>query len=335
MNVLAGDIGGTNSRLAIYDIGPDGLRLRTNRTYPSADFGCAEEVVDQFLRSCNSSCEVVCLGLPGPVSRETEVRLTNLPWKVNRERIRLMTGAEQVAFINDVEASALGLEGLLAGDADCLHEGRANPVGNRAVISVGTGLGVGGLTADGSAFATEAGHASFAPRVDVDFGLLRALANEFGHVSWERLVSGPGLARIHAHVTDSNASDHDPREIVARSATDPGCRRSVAVFSRLLGSAVGSIALTLMATGGVYLCGGVTAPIVDRTGFEKIFESFVDKGRMRCVLERIPIYLVRDGDLALQGAARNALRLLNGSRGRVMGIFECGENPGSADRLRP
>ena len=313
MNVLAGDIGGTNSRLAVYDIGPEGLRLRTNRTYSSVDFGGAAEVVGEFLRSSNVSCEVVCLGIPGPVTPERVIRLTNLPWAVSREQIRLTTGTEKVVLINDVEASAVGVHGLAAEHIDCLHEGQPDPAGNRAVISVGTGLGVAGLTPYGRAFATEAGHASFAPSADLDFDLMKRLSREFGHVSWERLVSGPALPRIHAHLTDSVDSGLDPSEIVGRSAIDPACGKTVAVFKRQLGSVAGNIALTLMATGGVYLCGGVMPPVIDQTGSDDILEAFFDKGRMRGVLKLIPIYLVRAGDLALQGAARNALQLLKGA----------------------
>ncbi len=310
MNVLAGDIGATNSRLAIYDVDQGGLSLRANRTYSSADFGCAEEIVSRFLDWNDASCDIVCLGLPGPVSSERVVRLTNLPWTVDPERIRRASRAETIVLINDVEASAAGVIGLAAEHVERLHEGRPDPTGNRAVISVGTGLGVAGLTASGRAFATEAGHASFSPGTDFDLDLLRTLRREFGHVSWERLASGPALPLIYSYLTRQSVPELAAPEIVGRFATDAECRRTVTTFSRYVGMAAGNIALTLMATGGVYLCGGVAPRIVDEAGAEAILDAFFDKGRMRSVLEQIPVSLVRDGDLALKGAAHTALRLL-------------------------
>ena len=310
MNILAGDIGGTNSRLAIYDVGPRGMQLDIQQTFPSAEFGSLTEIVSHFLEQCRATCEVVCLGLPGPVTTDRVIQLTNLPWEVDHERIRKASGASKVALINDVEASAVGVQELRTEDVDRLHEGQPDPSGNRAVISVGTGLGVAGLMAGGRAFATEAGHATFSPRDDSDFKLLGALEREFGHVSWERVASGPALPRIHAHLAAEGVPALDAPEIVRRYAEDGTCKRAVDTFCRYLGAVAGDIALTLMATGGVYFCGGVAPRVLDETGADPVLESFFDKGRMRRVLERVPVYLVRDGNLALKGAAHTALRLV-------------------------
>jgi glucokinase len=320
MNVLAGDIGGTKSRLAIYNIGPLGLSLSTKQTYPSAAFGCVTEMISSFLEWSHTSCEIACLGLPGPVSQKRMIRLTNLPWTVDHDQIRRAAGTERIALINDVEASAAGVCELAAEEVECLHEGEPDPTGNRAVISVGTGLGVAGLTASGRAFATEAGHASFSPRADFDVDVLRTLRGEFGHVSWERLASGPALPRIYSHLRAKSSVELDAPEIVSRCATDTVCRQAVEIFCRYLGAAAGNIALTLMATGGVYFCGGVAPRVIDEIGYAAILDSFFDKGRMRNVLERIPVSLVRDDYLALKGAAHTALRL-----------FDCSPETGARD----
>lgn len=316
MNILAGDIGGTNSRLAIYDVGPRGLHLETQQTFPSAEFRGLAEIVSRFVEQCRATCEVVCLGLPGPVTTDRVIQLTNLPWEVDHERIREASGTSKVALINDVEASAIGVQALRTEDVDRLHEGQPDPSGNRAVISVGTGLGVAGLMASGRAFATEAGHASFSPRDDFDIELLGALEREFGYVSWERLASGPALPRIYAHLAEEDAPALAAPEIVERYQADSVCRKTVDTFCRYLGAVAGNIALTLMATGGVYFCGGVAPRVLDETGASPVLESFFDKGRMRKVLERMPVYLVRDGNLALKGAAHTALRLVENASGR-------------------
>jgi glucokinase len=311
LKVLAGDVGGTNSRLAIYDGGSVGLRQITRSTYPSAEYSCVAEIISEFLASNEVHCDVVCLGLPGPVSSERIIRLTNLPWKIDRERLRNTVHTENIGLINDVQASAVGVHALSDSGFDCLHEGEAAREGNRAVISIGTGLGVAGLTATGHAFATEAGHASFSPRTHVEVELMRELSLEFDHVSWERVASGPALRRIYRFLTQTKDEAPDAPEIVSRIGSDPMCEQTVLMFARFIGAVVGNIALTLMATGGVYLCGGVAPKIVDAVGKPPILDALFDKGRMRPLLESVPVFLVRDDNLALTGAAHTGIRLLN------------------------
>ena len=297
MTVLAGDIGGTNSRLAIFEDRTDGLEQVAQRTYPSGDYGGVAEIISEFLGAFHTQCDVVCLGLPGPVGSEKEIRLTNLPWRVDKERLRKTARTDRVEFINDVEASAAGVFERPSGDFVCLHEGRPEPLGNRAVISLGTGLGVAGLTPNGRAFATEAGHATFSPRSEFDLDLMRALGREYDHVSWERVASGPALPRIYSFLAPPNAAHLDASEIVDRTAADPMCRKTVATFSHYVG-----------AVAGVFLCGGVAPRVIDAVGADPILAAVVDKGRMRSLLEKVPIYLVRDDNLALTGAARTAVR---------------------------
>lgn len=311
--VLAGDIGGTNSRLAIYENGAQGLVQLVHKIYPSGDYSGVEEIIGAFLAAGGSRCDAACLGLPGPVHSEDRVRLTNLPWLVDRERIRQIVRTDAVELINDVQASAVGVHEGPVGEFECLHRGQADPLGNRAVVSLGTGLGVAGLTPSGRAFATEAGHASFSPREDFDFDLLRDLRREYDHVSWERVAAGPALHRIYSFLAAADAPSLDPPAIVKSADSNRVCRRTVVTFSRYVGAVAGNIALTMMATGGVFFCGGVAPKIVDAVGAGAILEALVDKGRMRPLLERVPIYLVRDDHLALSGAAHTALRRVMGT----------------------
>lgn len=308
ITVLAGDIGGTNSRLAIYENGAGGLTQVAQRTYPSGDYGDVGEILSSFLTVFGARCDLACLGLPGPVNSERTIHLTNLPWQVDRGRICRTLRTDRVEFINDVEASAAGVSERAAGEFVCLHEGQPDPLGNRAVISVGTGLGVAGLSPSGRAFATEAGHATFSPRSDFDLGVMRDLGREYDHVSWERVAAGPALPRIYALLAAVEASRLDAPAIVDRADSDPVCRQTVVTFSTYLGAVAGNIALTMMATGGVFFCGGVAPRIFHAIGAGAMLAALFDKGRMRSLLERIPIFLVRDEDLALVGAARTALR---------------------------
>lgn len=308
MTVLAGDIGGTHSRLAIYEWTPTGLLQIAQNTYPSRDHGSVEEIISKFLDAHGKRCDLACLGLPGPVNGGRIIHLTNLPWKVDRERLRQTVRTDRFELINDVEAFAVAAHECSGEEFICLHEGVPDPEGNRAIISVGTGLGVAGLTPSGRAFATEAGHATFSPQDGFDSDLMRTLAIEFSHVSWERVAAGPALPRIYASLASVYAPHLDEPAIVDRVAADPVCRETVATFSKYVGSVAGNIALTIMATGGIVFCGGVTPRIIDAIGADPILQALVDKGRMRALLERVPVYLARDDQLALIGAAHTALR---------------------------
>jgi len=312
VTVLAGDIGGTNSRLAIYERRAGAIEKVGQQTYRSGDYSSVAEITAKFLDARSIHCDAVCLGLPGPVGDERVIQLTNLPWQVDRDRLRQTLHVERVELINDVEASAIGVHERSVDEFACLRKGRSDSHGNRAVISLGTGLGVAGLTPSGRAFATEAGHATFSPRNDFDLELLRELGREFDHVSWERVASGPALSRIYSVLAPENEDLPDAPAIVDRSGTDPLCKETLEVFCSYVGAVAGNIALTMMATGGIFFCGGVAPKVIDVAGADTILAALVDKGRMRALLERIPIYLVRDDNLAVTGAAYTALRRIAG-----------------------
>lgn len=312
MTVLAGDIGGTNSRLAIYERRAGRIEKVGQQTYPSGDYDSVAEITAEFLDRRSIHCDAVCLGLPGPVGNERVIQLTNLPWQVDRDLLHRTLQVERIELINDVEASAIGVHERSVDEFECLRKGRPDPHGNRTVISLGTGLGVAGLSPSGRAFATEAGHATFSPRSDFDLELLRELSREFDHVSWERVASGPALSRIHSVLVPNGEKRLQAAEIVDRSGFDPLCRRTLELFGSYVGAVAGNIALTMMATGGIFFCGGVAPKVIDVDGAETILATLVDKGRMRPLLERIPVYLVRDDNLAVTGAAHTAFRRTTG-----------------------
>jgi len=283
------------------------VELFRQQTYLSSEHRCLTEVLASFLGEERGDVAAACLGLPAPIHSGVVFPLTNLPWRVDREEVLRAVGTDHVALINDVEASAAGIPGLSTDSLVCLQAGQSDPAGNRAVISVGTGLGASALTPTGHAFATEAGHATFAPSRDPDFDLLAVLQAEYGHVSWERVASGAALPWIHAILAAERTPCLDTPEIVLRCGTDPVCRQAVETFRRYVGTAAGNIALTLMASGGLYLWGGVATNVLKKEDAGQFLEAFRDKGRMRPLLERVPVFVVEENDLALRGAARTAI----------------------------
>ncbi|PIE90442.1 MAG: hypothetical protein CR997_05725 [Acidobacteria bacterium] len=307
--VLAGDIGGTNARLALYQLKPDGLELVIQKSYPSSEMTSLEEVVAHFLESHQLTCDAACLGLPGPQSQPGVYNLTNLPWLVEAERLYPALQTRKLVLVNDVEASALGVLGVPADDLFCIHDGKPDPDGNRSVISVGTGLGVGILSPSGRASATESGHGTFAPQNDFDVALMKHLQKMFGHVSWERIASGSGLPYIHAFLVNEE-SRLTAAEIAKQSENNEACAKTLEKFLQYVGSVAGSIALTQMATGGVYFCGGVANKMFTPKRTSIIREAFLEKGRMKPILERMPLYIIKNENLAIIGAAQRALSLV-------------------------
>jgi glucokinase len=305
--ILAGDIGATHSRLAVYHLHGHTLELTRQETCTNAERECLADILMSFVEQESTDLEAACIGIPAPIHAGSSVSFTNLPWSVNRDELASIVGTDRVALVNDVEASAAGIPELSPKDLICLRPGLADPAGNRVAISVGTGLGVSALTPTGHTFATEAGHTTFAPRRDLDYDLQSRLQREFGHVSWERVASGSALPWIHASLAELPSPGIESSEIVARRTTDPYCGRAIETVRRFIGAAAGNVALTLMATGGLFLCGGLATRILDEDSADGFLEAFMDKGRMRRLLERMPVHVAIDGTLALRGAARIAI----------------------------
>ena len=328
MKVLAGDVGGTSTRLALYDVAGPRPRELARDDFASAQADDLAAILQRFEDACGSLAGLVaCLGLPGPVHGRV-VQTTNLPWTVDAAALERRFELGRVVLLNDLEAAAWGLEALDDDGITTLRRGADDAAGNRAVIAAGTGLGEAGLAWNGDEwlpFATEGGHASFAPTCGEDDDLLRFARRDLdgGHVSVERLLSGPGLVRIYRFELERRGmdapgwfrkaidSDDDPAAAITTAADEDSCPAAVSAlrrFVRVYGAEAGDLALKMMATGGVFLAGGI-APKIRRWLEDDDFEAaFLAKGRMRSLMERMPVRLVLDGRLALTGAARRAVR---------------------------
>jgi glucokinase len=331
MIILGGDIGGTNCRLALFEHDQDRLRLLEEHKYSSADHPRLGAIMGEFLATTGARCDAAGLGVPGPV-RDRRARLTNLPWVVDGDQLEEELGIDRVVLLNDLEAAAAGVEDLEDSDFLVLQPGRPNPVGVQAVIAAGTGLGQAGVVWDGSrrrACASEGGHTSFSPTRPIEVELLEFLYRHFEHVSWERLVSGPGLERIYGFVLhrcgeerpgwlERAERDSDPAAAIVDAAGDRRCAaaaEAVELFVRLYGSAAGNLALTLKATGGVFLGGGIAPKVLNRENATVFLDGFLAKGRMRPLLESMPVNVILDPKIALRGAARAALITPPANRG--------------------
>ena len=199
MKVLAGDIGGTKTRLAVFDVHGTRLETVTERSYSSKEYSGLEDIVRDFLGGNTAGCGQACFGIAGPVKRG-RAQTTNLPWVVEEQALAAMFGFERVVLINDLEANAWGIGALSENDFYLLNPGSPDARGNACIISAGTGLGEAGLYWDGQRhwpFACEGGHANFSPSSDLEIALLKYLRERFKRVSWERVVSGTGLVNVH------------------------------------------------------------------------------------------------------------------------------------------
>jgi glucokinase len=325
--ILAGDIGGTKTRVALF--GRDGsgrLTLQTERSYPSREHESLEAIVALFLTQPAVGIEAATFGVAGPV-RHGRCETTNLPWVIEAKSLAALVGLPKAGLINDLEANAWGLDELAPADLLSLNPGAPGAEGNSAIISAGTGLGEAGLYWDGRRslpFATEGGHTDFAPKSDLEDDLLRFLRARYGRVSWERVVSGPGLVNIYEFLRDSGRFQENPAMAAAMAAdnkqvdaaalisttaqagTCPLSSQALDLFVSLYGSEAGNLALKTMATAGVYIGGGIAPRIVERLRAGGFMEAFVSKGRMRTLLESMPVRVVLNDQSALLGAAHHA-----------------------------
>ncbi len=320
--ILAGDVGGTNCRLALYEIEDGRLRQRVEGRVPSRGANGLHEPVEAFLQAQAARPEAACFGLPGPVRHERVVT-TNLPWVVDAALLRERLGLADVFLLNDLEAYAWGIAAL-APEALCsLQAGAVAATGNQAVIAAGTGLGQAGLYWDGRAhrpWPTEGGHTDFAPTDELQFGLLRFLQERHGRVSWERVVSGPGLVAVHEYLRDVARVAQPaplPPELVSRDASAtianaalagacPLARRAMDLFVALYGAEAGNLALKTFSSGGLFLGGGIAPKILPELQKPAFLQAFLAKGRMRTLLEAMPVRVILDDGCGLHGAARYA-----------------------------
>jgi glucokinase len=345
MIVLAGDIGGTNSRLAFYEADPDlAAEPLFTHTYSSGSYRSLDEIVDVFLAAASAALggrvgrgkgiNSACIAIAGPVENNI-CRATNLPWVVDGRSLAGHLGIERVRVVNDFYAAA---RGVTAVGSDCLAPlGGSPPVqhGPIVVLGAGTGLGAAFLIWSTSARAyevvpSEGGHMDFAPRTPLEVGLFEYLGRKYGRVSCERVLSGRGLVDVFSFLSQEPGCrallrpetaaavaapfpGHDPAAVITErglSGADRICEMALAIHCSVLGAVAGNLALAVLATGGVYLAGGIAPRVLSYLQRGTTFrEAFEQKGRLHTMVERIPVFVVTHPQIGLLGAATNAAAL--------------------------
>jgi glucokinase len=318
---LAGDIGGTKTRLAVVEVSGMQVKVVHEANYSSRDYAAFEKLLNDFL-SGTKTPNHAAFGIAGPIQGRV-AQTTNLPWRIDADALMQKFGFTRCDLLNDLEATAYGLPALGADDFLVLQQGAQNASGNAAVIAAGTGLGEAGLYWDGQhyqPFATEGGHASFSPGNELDMALLRHLQQKYQHVSWERIVSGMGLLdmheflRLHHHadaplwLADEMHNSDAAAAIsnAALSGRDVICVETMNWFVRLYGAEAGNLALKLMSRGGLYLGGGIAPKILPMLQNGVFLDAFLNKGRMRSLLEAMPVKVILNDRAALFGPALRA-----------------------------
>src|SRR5580693_8487489 len=320
--ILAGDIGGTNARLAYFQPSNGHLKLVSERVFPSREHKELGEIAVRFVEESGTHPDVACFGIAGPV-RQGRVETSNLPWVVEQSQLAKQLHVPATFLINDLEASAWGVSALAASDLVPLNHVSGKAVGNQAMIAPGTGLGEAGLFWDGSrhhVFACEGGHTDFAPRGELQIELLRFLATKFGHVSYERILSGPGLVNVYEFLCASGCGKDSAELSAAMKAGDPAAAISQAALTgkdslagkaldlwiAVYGAETSNLGLKIMSTGGLFLAGGISPKILPKLKGSLFMEAFLDKGRMRPLVEAMPVHVVTNEKAGLLGAARCA-----------------------------
>ena len=323
---LAADLGGTKSSLWLFEQAGAGRETLLEATVASEAYAGAGDVVSAFL--AGRGADAAAIAIAGPVV-EGRARPPNLPWVVDRDALARLPGLGRVELLNDLAATALGIAEIDDSRFATLNEGRKGG-GTIAVIAAGTGLGEAALVADGDrlvAMPSEGGHADFGPGNETEVELLGFLAKRHGHVSWERLVSGPGLCAIHEFLVQSGRGEAsaalaarmaagDPAAAIAEAAlsgADPSASAALDIFVRLYGAEAGNLALKVFATGGVYLAGGIAPKILPRLREGPFLQGFLAKGRHADLLAAMPVKVILEQKAALLGAARRAQALVAGA----------------------
>jgi glucokinase len=320
--ILAGDIGGTNARLAYFQPQNGHLSLVSERVFPSREHSELGEIVSQFVHDSGTQPDMACFGIAGPV-RNGRVETSNLPWVIEQSKLAKQIHLPATLLINDLEASAWGIGALSVGDLVPLNPINGRSVGNQAVIAPGTGLGEAGLFWDGSrhhVFACEGGHTDFGPQGDLQIELVRFLKGRFGHVSYERVLSGPGLVNVYEFLRDGGYGKEssefaallkkgDPAAAISRAAldgTDKLAEQALDLWIAVYGAEAANLALKVMATGGLFLAGGISPKILAKLTGPIFMQAFVAKGRLRPLVESIPVHVITNDKAGLLGAARCA-----------------------------
>jgi glucokinase len=321
--ILAGDIGGTSARLAVFQVADGALKMVHKKVYASQKHTGLEDIAKKFVAEYGLNVDQACFGIAGPVI-QGRVETPNLSWVVDSQSLARELKLPRVSLINDLEANAHGIAALRPEDFAVINKGNPDSQGNTAVISAGTGLGEAGLFWDGERhrpFACEGGHCDFAPRNELETALLLHLLRSKDHVSWERVLSGPGLVTIYEFLRDTGraaepaalAAELSHARDASKFISEAGlagkyeiCRQALDLFVAVYGAEAGNLALKVMATGGVFIGGGIAPAILPRLQSALFLDSFLAKGRFKAFLGKIPVRVILNDLAALYGAGRFA-----------------------------
>jgi glucokinase len=340
MFLLAGDIGGTKTILRLVEVTEVTLTEKTFKTvrevqYTSASFPDLVPMVQEFLAQDKYiKPQLACFAIAGPVVNNT-CHLTNLKWVLDTQRLEADLDIPKISLLNDFAANSFGILGLKDFDVHTLQDGEARENSPIAVIGAGTGLGEAFLVPQGKKyqiFASEGGHTDFAPRNDVEMGLLKYLQQKLDveHISVERVVSGQGIASIYQFLRDGEYEAEssvigdkirlweqeskktiDPAAIISQAAfkqSDRLCEKTMDVFIKAYGAETGNLALKLLAYGGIYIAGGIAAKILPLMQDGRFLNTFQDKGRVSTLIEKIPVHIVLSPQVGLVGSVLYALQ---------------------------
>ena len=318
--VLAGDIGGTKTNLALFSVQGEKLHSESVRTFQSKRYSGLLPVLQEFLAGSDRAIDTASFGIAGPVV-DGKVKTPNLPWMIDTAEVRRALKLEAVTLLNDLEAAAYGIVTLENDEFCTLNEGTMRHSGNKALIAAGTGLGQAILYDDGHHFhplASEGGHGDFAPRNELEIELLRYLIGRFGHVSYERVVSGPGLFNIYRFLkdvrrieepkwlTDRLAAADDASAVISKAGLAGEteiCVKTLDIFVSVYGAEAGNLALRAKSVRGLYVGGGIAPKLLDKLKDGAFMRAFVDKGRYTDLLAATPVQVVLNEQAALRGAA--------------------------------
>jgi glucokinase len=326
--LLAGDVGGTKTSLALFDTEGGPRRPLQEAKFPSEQYPDLEAIVEEFLSQGDEEPNFACFGVAGPVV-EGRATITNLSWTIEEEQLADALNFDQVLLINDLVSIANAIPLMEQEDLHTLNDREPEFEGAIGIVAPGTGLGEAFLTWNGTryeAHPSEGGHTDFAPADELQIGLLRYLQDIYGHVSWERVCAGVGIPNIYAYLkasgaasepawlADELASVQDATPVIVNHALESNepcelCVATVRTFVSILGAETGNMALKVLATGGVYLGGGIPPRIVRFLDDGRFMDAFQRKGRLGGLARSLPVHVILNPDAALLGAARRGLQM--------------------------
>lgn len=323
--ILAGDIGGTKTVLALYDESVEPFKMVRESVFKSRDFPQFDPILHQFLGDAHPvKIRAICLGVAGPI-RDGQCKTTNLPWLLSEKELAKDFGVDKVRLLNDLEAAAYGMLFLKEDEKVSLNQGIEGK-GNIAVIAAGTGLGEALLYWNGQAYipmASEGGHSDFAPQSNQEVALLQYLQKEFGHVSYERILSGPGLYNVYRFLRDTcfakepewlveKLSQGDKSAVIGKiglTKKDANCVEALSLFASIYGAEAGNLALKFFSVGGVFIGGGIAPKLLSKLQDGTFMRGFTQKGRYTDLMRSMPVHVAQNSRAPLIGAAQYARKI--------------------------